>query len=127
MRAADVAKSDIDVAAEAHARESLASARLVMEKLYRRNPREWHKGGVASADAVIFFLTFPFAKKGAESATISARSITHLMFVLVGNDPCAELAAAPKAKRSGVKRQSAAILIGDHAEFVKAVYKTHGA
>ena len=53
FRAADVAKSDIDVAAEAHARESLASARLVMEKLYRRNPREWHKGGVASADGAV--------------------------------------------------------------------------
>src|SRR4029453_17512841 len=30
--------------AEAHARECLASARLLMEKLYRRNPREWRKG-----------------------------------------------------------------------------------
>ena len=42
--AVDVAKSDIDVAAEAHVRECLASARLLMEKLYRRNPREWRKG-----------------------------------------------------------------------------------
>ncbi|HEY5308030.1 MAG TPA: hypothetical protein VIK97_05945 [Casimicrobiaceae bacterium] len=53
FRPADVAKSDIDVAAEVHARESLASARLVMEKLYRRNPREWHKGSFASADAAL--------------------------------------------------------------------------
>jgi hypothetical protein len=51
--AADVAKSDIDVAGEIHARESLASARLVMEKLYRRNPREWRKGSFASADAAL--------------------------------------------------------------------------
>jgi len=51
--AADVAKSDIDVAAEIHAKESLASARLVMEKLYRRNPREWGKGSFASADAAL--------------------------------------------------------------------------
>ena len=53
FRAADVAKSDIDMAAEIHARESLASARLVMEKLYRRSPREWRKGKFASADAAI--------------------------------------------------------------------------
>ncbi len=53
FRASDVAKSDIDVAAEAHAQESLASARLVMEKLYLRNPREWRKGSYASADAAL--------------------------------------------------------------------------
>lgn len=41
------------MAAEIHARESLASARLVMEKLYRRNPREWRKGHFASAEAAI--------------------------------------------------------------------------
>ena len=53
FRAADAAKSDIDMAAEVHARESLASARLVMEKLYRRSPREWRKGNSASADAAV--------------------------------------------------------------------------
>jgi hypothetical protein len=53
FRAADAAKSDIDVAAEVHARESLASARLVTEKLYRRNPREWRKGNFASAEAAL--------------------------------------------------------------------------
>lgn len=53
FRAADAVKSDIDVAAEILAKESLASARLVTEKLYRRNPREWRKGGFASADAAM--------------------------------------------------------------------------
>lgn len=53
FRAADLAKSDIDVAAEVHLRECLASARLLMEKLYRRNPREWRKGGYASLDAAV--------------------------------------------------------------------------
>jgi hypothetical protein len=53
FRASDVAKADIDVAAEAHARECLASARLLMEKLYRRNPREWRKGNHASMDAAL--------------------------------------------------------------------------
>src|SRR4029077_15952117 len=34
FRASDLAKSDIDAAAEVHLRECLASARLLMEKLY---------------------------------------------------------------------------------------------
>jgi len=50
---ADLMKSDIDVAAEVHLRESLASARLVAEKLYRRNPREWRKGNSASMEAAL--------------------------------------------------------------------------
>jgi hypothetical protein len=53
FRASDIAKADIDVAAEAHVKECLASARLLMEKLYRRNPREWRKGGYASMDAAV--------------------------------------------------------------------------
>ena len=53
FKPADLAKSDIDVAAEAHAREALSSARLLMEKLYRRNPREWRKGSYTSLDAAV--------------------------------------------------------------------------
>jgi hypothetical protein len=53
FRASDLAKSDIDAVAEVQAGEALASARLVMEKLYRRNPREWRKGNFASADAAL--------------------------------------------------------------------------
>jgi hypothetical protein len=53
FRASDVAKADVDIVAEAHARECLASARLLMEKLYRRNPREWRKGSYASAAAAV--------------------------------------------------------------------------
>jgi hypothetical protein len=48
----DLAKSDIDVAAEVHLRESLASTRLVTDKLYRRNPREWRKA-YPSVDAAV--------------------------------------------------------------------------
>ncbi len=49
----DVAKSDIDIVAEVHSKESLGSARLLMEKLYRRNPREWRKGNDSSMDAAL--------------------------------------------------------------------------
>jgi len=53
LQASDFAKSDIDSAAEIHLQESLASARLLTEKLYRRNPREWRRGGYASAEAAL--------------------------------------------------------------------------
>ena len=53
FRPSDIAKSDIDIVAEVHLRESLASTRLLMEKLYRRNPREWHKGAASSMDQAV--------------------------------------------------------------------------
>jgi len=53
FRASDLAKSDIDVVAETHLNESLASARLLTEKLYRRNPREWRKGKQPGMDAAL--------------------------------------------------------------------------
>jgi hypothetical protein len=53
LQASDFAKSDIDSAAEIHLQESLASTRLLTEKLYRRNPREWRRGGYASATAAV--------------------------------------------------------------------------
>jgi hypothetical protein len=49
----DIAKTDIDIIAEVHSKESLGSARLLMEKLYRRNPREWRKGNDSSMDAAL--------------------------------------------------------------------------
>ena len=48
-----IAKSDIDRVAEAHQREVFASLKLLTEKLYRRNPREWRKGGQASLEAAV--------------------------------------------------------------------------
>lgn len=48
-----IAKSDIDRVAEAHQREVFASLKLLAEKLYRRNPREWRRGGQASLEAAV--------------------------------------------------------------------------
>ena len=53
FRASDLAKADVDLVAEVNARESLASARLLMEKLYRRNPRELRKGNSPTMDAAL--------------------------------------------------------------------------
>jgi hypothetical protein len=51
--ASELLKSDIDAVAEVHLRESIASARLLMEKLYRRNPRELRKSGDATPEAAV--------------------------------------------------------------------------
>lgn len=51
--ASELFKSDIDAVAEVHLRESIASAKLLMEKLYRRNPRELAKGGAATPEAAV--------------------------------------------------------------------------
>jgi len=48
-----LAKTDIDRVADAHRREVSASLRLLAEKLYRRNPREWKKGGQPNAEAAL--------------------------------------------------------------------------
>ena len=53
FKASDLLKSDVDAAAELHLQESLASARLLMEKLYRRNPREYRKSGHATLEQAV--------------------------------------------------------------------------
>jgi hypothetical protein len=53
FRGSDLLKSDIDAVAEVHLQESIASARLLMEKLYRRNPRELRKSGAATPEAAV--------------------------------------------------------------------------
>lgn len=50
---AQLAKTDIDRVADAHRREVYASLRQLAEKLYRRNPQEWKKSGVASPAAAV--------------------------------------------------------------------------
>lgn len=49
----ELLKSDIDAVAEVNLRESLASVRLLMEKLYRRNPRELRKSGFLTPEAAV--------------------------------------------------------------------------
>ena len=44
------AKTDIDRIAETHQRELYASLKLLAEKLYKRNPREWKKGSWPRAE-----------------------------------------------------------------------------
>jgi hypothetical protein len=46
-----LAKSDIDMVAEAHQKTALESLRLLTEKLYKRNPKEWRRSGQAGPEA----------------------------------------------------------------------------
>jgi len=54
-----IAKSDMDRMADVHRHELFASVRILAEKLYRRNPREWRKGGHASLEAALDQLLDP--------------------------------------------------------------------
>lgn len=57
------AKSDVDRIADLHRREVQASLKRLAEKLYRRNPREWKKGGHASVEVAVAYLFEP-AREG---------------------------------------------------------------
>lgn len=57
--ARQLAKTDIDRVADLHRREAFASLARLAEKLYRRNPREWRKGGHPSLEAALAVLTDP--------------------------------------------------------------------
>ena len=48
---ANLAKTDIDIASELTQREALKTLRLLTEKLYRRNPQEYHKAGLETVEA----------------------------------------------------------------------------
>lgn len=54
-----IAKGDIDRVADAHRRAVFDSVRVIAEKLYRRNPREWKKGGHASVEAALDYVLDP--------------------------------------------------------------------
>ena len=49
----DVAKTDIDRVAEIHLQETMLHLRALMEKLYRRNPKEWRKNSVPSMESIV--------------------------------------------------------------------------
>lgn len=50
FRPEHLAKADLDWVIEVHHRELFAGLRRVCEKLYRRNPLEWRKAGLPSAE-----------------------------------------------------------------------------
>src|SRR5574338_213304 len=53
VTAGQLMKTDIDRVAEAHHREIFENLKLLTEKLYRRNPREFQKSGRSTVDASV--------------------------------------------------------------------------
>jgi hypothetical protein len=53
LKISSLAKTDFDTVAEIHQQESLGHLRTLMEKLYRRNPREWKKSGQPSMESAV--------------------------------------------------------------------------
>jgi len=49
----NLAKSDVDMVAEVHLGLTLKYLEALTEKLYRRNPREWRKGGQSSVEVAV--------------------------------------------------------------------------
>jgi hypothetical protein len=46
-------KSDVDRIADANRAEVVAGLLLIADKLYKRNPKEWKKGGAVSREAAV--------------------------------------------------------------------------
>ncbi len=61
LDASQLIKSDIDRVADAHLQELRVSLRMLAEKLYRRNPREWKKSGAADIETAVNRIMEPAA------------------------------------------------------------------
>lgn len=77
-----LAKTEVDQISELHLQATLAHIRLLAEKLYKRNPREWRKGGAANLDAAVarifngdFHQSFPELqdKRGVDALNLAFR------------------------------------------------------
>ena len=53
LQLSSLAKTDIDMVTEIHQRETFGHLRALMEKLYRRNPREWRKSGQPTLERAV--------------------------------------------------------------------------
>lgn len=53
VSASHIAKTDIDRVTDIHHREIHVSLRVLAEKLYRRNPREWKKGNAKTIEEAV--------------------------------------------------------------------------
>jgi len=79
-----IGKTDVDRVADLHRREIFASVRVLAEKLYRRNPREWKKGGHAGIEAALDRLLDP--RTGWRVAETAGRSGTDAILLALRED-----------------------------------------
>lgn len=87
-----IGKADIDRVADLHRREVFASVRVLAEKLYRRNPREWRKGGHASIEAALDRLLDP--RTGWRPADAAGRRGTDAILLALSTDFAGDRVAA---------------------------------
>jgi hypothetical protein len=95
-----IGKSDVDRVADLHRREIFASVRLLAEKLYRRNPREWKKGGHASIEAALDRLLDP--RTGWRLAETGDKRGTDSILLALGADFTGDRVAAFIAGMGGM-------------------------
>ena len=87
-----IAKSDIDRVADLHRREVFVGVRVLADKLYRRNPREWKKGGNASIEAALDRLLDP--RTGWRLAEADSRRDTDAILLSLREDYAGDRVAA---------------------------------
>ncbi len=87
-----LAKTDVDRMADLHRREAFASLKRLAEKLYRRNPREWRKGGHPSLDAALVQLADPL--RAGQSPEPGGRRGTTLLLAGLRDDYAQDRVAA---------------------------------
>ena len=83
-------KSDVDRIADMHRREAMVSLNKLAEKLYRRNPREWRKGGHESLEVALARLAEPgragISPEPVTDSAASGRRSTAMMLAALGDD-----------------------------------------
>jgi len=72
FKLANLAKSDVDMMIELHQRETLKSLRSLTLKLYRRNPQEFRKAGLDSAEAASARIFAPLENKAWASSALAS-------------------------------------------------------
>jgi hypothetical protein len=69
-----MAKTDIDMVADTHVKQTLKQLKLLATKLYKRNPREWQKAKLSSREAAIArIFTTPFPSVNGKRSVASIR------------------------------------------------------
>lgn len=78
----ELAQSDVNRMATLAMRDNLASLTLLMDKLYRRNPAEWRKAGVASREQAMEQVHAAIAQRQPWAPLQGRRDIAALAFAL---------------------------------------------
>jgi hypothetical protein len=104
-------KSDIDRVADVHRREIFSSLRILTEKLYRRNPKEWKKSGYPTLEATREHLLDP--RTGWRVPEIGQKQGTEAILLALSTDYQGDRVAAFIAGTGGMLN----IAFGEKTEF----------